>query len=185
VITHPSVEKVLHGERGILTGINACIDCKCVMSAVTLIYAAIDAMAGLTRPVDEVETNGSHFRDWAQQYFLPFLGRPVTPAELWGARCGVIHAYSPESRVSRKSLGNTVIYKWRLGHRLDDPLLADRAKTSIVLEVEGLVEAFEKAINLFQEQIEAQPELKARVEYHVQGLLCYQPWQPVPIIVAA
>jgi len=155
------------------------------MSAVTLIYAAIDAMAGLTRPVEKVETDRGHFKEWAEKYFLRFLDQPLTSAELYGARCGVVHAYSPESRVSREGNGRTVVYKWRHGHRPDDVLLAHRARTSIVLEVEGLVEAFEKAIELFQEQIGVQPDLKARVDHHVQGLLCYQPWQPVPIVVAA
>jgi len=185
VITHPSVERVLHGKRGILAGINACVECKCVMSAVTLIYAAIDAMAGLTRPVDSVETDSNHFKAWAERYFLSFLDQPVTPAELWGARCGVVHAYSPESRVSRGRSGRTVVYKWRHGHRPDDPLLASHANTSIILEVEVLVEAFGKAIELFHGRIDAEPALKVRVDHHVQGLLCYEPWHPVPIVVAA
>jgi hypothetical protein len=185
MITHPSVEKVLRGERGIFTGINASIECKCVMSAVTLIYAAIDAISGLARPVHEVKTSGRHFKNWAEQYCLPFLDRPVTAAELSGARCGVIHAYSPESRVSRNNAGKTVVCRWRRGHRPDDPLLAVHAQTSIVLEIEGLVEAFEKAIERFQERIGADPDPKIRVDHHVQGLLCYEPWHPVPMVVAA
>jgi len=185
VIAHPSVERVLRGERGILAGINACIECKCVMSAVTLIYAAIDAVAGLTRPVDRVETDSHHFKEWAERYFLRFLDQPVTPAELWGARCGVVHAYSPQSRVSRDHKGKTGVYKWRHGHRPDDPLLAGHVNTSIILEVEALVEAFGQAVNLFHERIDAEPELKARVDHHFQGLLCYEPWHLVPIVVAA
>ncbi len=185
MIAHPSVERVLHGERGILAGINACIACKCVMSAVTLIYAAIDAMAGLTRPVDKVETDSTYFKDWAERYFLRFLDQPVTPAELYGARCGVLHAHSPESRVSRDRTGKTVVCKWRHGHRPDDPLLAARTSTSIILEVEALLEAFDRGIELFHNRIDAEPDLKLRVDHHVQELLCYEPWHPVPIVVAA
>jgi hypothetical protein len=33
--------------------------------------------------------------------------------------------------------------------------------------------------------MEAEPEIKKRVETHMKELLCYQPWQPVPIVVAA
>jgi len=40
--TDPELVKVTTGERGMIRGIEACIECQCLVSAIVLIYASID-----------------------------------------------------------------------------------------------------------------------------------------------
>jgi hypothetical protein len=59
----PDLIEIVHGERGILRGIEACIDQQCLVSALTLLYAGIDALAALTRPLDQPDTRPMQFTD--------------------------------------------------------------------------------------------------------------------------
>lgn len=186
MIAHPSIEEILYGERGIIVGINACVEAKCVMSALTLIYSAMDAVAGLARPIERIESNSADFTHWVEAYYGKFLPVQVTAMDFWGARCGILHAQTPHSSRSRSGDARILIYRWRDGHRPDDPILADyEQKPNVtVVEIESLVDAFNQAVESFSISIESDPELRKRVEHHVQGLLCYEPWQPVPIVAA-
>lgn len=187
MMVHPSIERVLYGERGIIAGIASCVEAKCVMSALILLYSAIDAMAALTRGLADAESDGRDFQQWVRSYFLPQLAVPLSVEDLWGARCGVVHTYSPHSRLSHAHRARLLVYCWREGHRPDDAILANFAaqKHTIVLEIEAMVEAFHVAVERFSERIAQDPDLRRRVEHHVKGLLCYEPWNPVPILVSA
>jgi hypothetical protein len=186
MIVHPSIERVLYGKRGIVAGIESCVNAMCVMSALTLIYSAIDAIAGLARDLDKKENDGGDFKAWVGLYYLPSLTASITSQDLWAARCGIVHAYSPHSGLSHSGDVRILIYRWRHAHRPDDPILANYEKqaNATVLEIESLVEAFNRATELFSQRIETDADLKRRVDHHVKALLCYEPWTPVPIVVS-
>jgi hypothetical protein len=183
MIVHPDFEKVWYGPRGMRAGITACIESKCVVSAVTLIYSAVDALSVLACPPSAARSSRSTFIKWVEDYLLPHLGGSVSGADVYGARCGIVHTYGPESDLSRKGVAKTLVYRWRVGHKPEDPLLAEHAKTSLVIEIEHLAEALSKAVEAFQVRIGADPELKGRVETNIQGLLCYEPSMPILIHV--
>src|SRR5690349_15829330 len=172
----PSLERVVYGPRGMLVGIDACVEAQCVMSAVTLIYATIDAVSALVRPVRTVESTSEQFREWVRRYYLPALRAPVSVEDIWGARCGVVHTYGPDSRSSRGKGASILVYKWRTGHRPDDEVLTERSADGRILDVEQMVEALHIALARFQEEVASSPELLERVEHHVKELLCYEPW---------
>lgn len=187
MMTHPDLKKIWNGRRGMKAGIEACVKAKCVVSAMTLIYSAIDAMAALTRPLKSPRATRDEFKKWVDDYLsdqLKDFDIHVSSLDIYGARCGILHTYGPESDLSRDGKAKTIVYKWREGHRPDDPLLAKYEKTAIIVEIESLAEALNKAVALFQDRIEGDPELKQRVEKHVKNLLCYQPWCPVQIVVS-
>ena len=56
MMTNPDFRKVWRGPRGMRAGIKACERAKCVVSALTLIYSAVDALAALTREAQEART---------------------------------------------------------------------------------------------------------------------------------
>jgi hypothetical protein len=178
MLTHPDVERVWYGPRGMQAGIEACIRQKCVVSAVTLIYTSIDALAALTRPLNSKRVRPSDFKKWVDDFLLAHVGSTITAADMYGARCGIVHTYSPVSDSSRNGDAKEIVYRWRDGHRPDDPILAERAKNALVLEIEVLFEALQRAVESFQARIGTDAELKAKIETHVSGLLCYEPWHP-------
>jgi hypothetical protein len=175
----PSVHEIVHGERGMLRGIDACIAALCVVSAVTLIYSAVDALAGLGAPITQARSGGPAFKAWVLKYLLPHLESALSPADLWAARCGILHAYSRHSDLSRQGDARSLVYVWRHGHHPDDRLLRRHVEEgAAVLEIEALASAFTGAVQAFQEDIERNPDLRSRVKHHVATRLCYKPSMP-------
>jgi hypothetical protein len=164
-------------------GIKACVDAKCVVSGLTLMFAAIDALAALTRR-DGSRATRTEFMGWVNKYMLDELAVPMTAADLYGARCGILHSYAPTSDLSRRGDAKVLVYKWRHGHRPDDQVLEERARTATVVEIESLVEALDRAVKAFQDDVARDNDLRERVERHVTDLLCYEPWKPVSIVAA-
>ncbi len=66
-----------------------------------LLYSAIDIAAGLASP-EPGPTGQKHFVAWAVRYMNPKAKLSCTPVELYGARCGIVHGFSPASGLSRK-----------------------------------------------------------------------------------
>ena len=165
-------------------GIKACERAKCVVSALTLIYSAIDALAALTREAKDARATRKEFVAWVSAYLLPELTVKLTP-DIYGARCGVVHTYTATSDLSRGGEAKLIVYKWRKGHRPDDPILAKRARSATVIEIEDLVECLDRAVRRFERHTDADAALRSRVERNIEDLLCYEPWHPVTIAVAA
>lgn len=179
MIGDPSVEEIVHGERGVLRGIDACIGALCLVSAVTLIYSAIDALAGLTVPIDRTSGGSPDFKAWVEKYMMAHLASTLSPADLWAARCGVLHAYSRHSNLSRQGQARSLIYKWKNVHHPNDQLLRQHvADGAVVVEIEALAEALRRAVTEFQREVERDADLRSRVEHHVAALLCYKPSLP-------
>ena len=51
VLGDPDLHEIAFGDRGMMRGIDACVDSQCLVSAVSLVYSAIDAIAALDRPI--------------------------------------------------------------------------------------------------------------------------------------
>ena len=75
-----------------------------------LIYTSIDVFASMTRPVDQIDTHGGIFKDWVNKFMLPDSGLPCTAADIWSARCGLLHTLTAESRNSRAGKARMINY---------------------------------------------------------------------------
>jgi hypothetical protein len=147
-------------------------------------FSAIDALAALNRRKGTRATR-SDFMEWVDEHLLGELDPPLNAEDLYGARCGILHAYSPTSDLSQTGKAKVLIYKWRHGHRPDDPVLEERARTATVVELEVLWEALQRAVESFSRRISEDADVRERVEANLEALLCYEPWHPVSITVAA
>jgi hypothetical protein len=180
MLGNPTVNEIVHGQRGMLKGIQACVDAFCLVSAITLIYSSIDALAALTIPIQSSKSKGADFEAWVDRYFIPSLTAGLSAKDLWAARCGILHAYSRHSDLSRSATSRSLIYKWRTAHHPNDVKLQNEAAAgAVIVEVESLVDAFCSAVMEFQKEIDREVDLRQRVQHHVQGLLCYKPSMPV------
>jgi hypothetical protein len=173
--TSPDLIEIVTGDRGMLRGIEACVKQECLVSVVTLIYASIDSLAALTRPIEQDDTTSVQFIDWANRYLFPASKLPCTSTDLYGARCGILHTHGPDSKIRRKDGAKALIYCWRSGPQADArvPL----PKDSVVVVVEDLIDAFRAATQRFLEAMEADPNLAIVVDHHLPGLLCYAPFE--------
>ena len=184
MLTNPDLYEIIKGERGMLNGVESCVRAQCLVSAVALMYSTIDAISALTRAREKSKTDRTVFITWIGKY-IPTAKLGCTTAELYGARCGVLHTYSPESDLSREGKAKTVIYKWQTGPAPNPTVLCNVRPDAIVLCVETLWGALREGIDAFLADVERNPELHDLVVHHARELLCYRPWTAVEIHVAA
>lgn len=115
-----------------------------------LLYAGIDTMAWLS--VSEEESSGQDFQRWVEDYMLTPNGQlipNVTAADLWGARCGLLHTGAPESRDFRKGRAKKLFYTNNV------EIIATMPTDIVVVSIENLGRAFASALVWFIEDLQA------------------------------
>lgn len=182
MLVEPKLDEIVNGPRGMLTGIRTCLESKCLVSAVTLMFSSLDALAALTRPVGQQSTNSAVFKAWAAQFIQPESSLNCTTEDLWGARCGVLHLYSPDSDLSAKNKARRIYYQWSEGPAAD----AARAipDGSLVIAVETLQNAIENAVRDFIVASEMDHDVKIKVQSHLPSMLCYEPFPVLGVTLA-
>jgi len=185
MLVDPDLVEITNGARGILRGIDACIEAQCLVSAVTLIYSAVDALSALTRPLHSPDTTRSEFLNWVERYMNPAEKLGCSAHDLNGARCGILHTYGADSRLRRTGRPRAIVYRWTNGPAPDPQHRKSIPKDAIVLCVERLRDGLKCAVGLFLKDAASVRDLEERVEKHRQDLLCYRPWKAIPIRVAA
>jgi len=88
--------------NGIRRGVEVAVANECYGSAVVLIYSGIDSMAYLAMPVNRIDVRRKDFIDWAERYIRFPCKEQLTGADLYGARCAMLHTYSVYSKMSRE-----------------------------------------------------------------------------------
>jgi len=95
----------------ILSDIQWAIDAERNLAAAQLILSAIDVVSGLERPADKEETSGDIFICWCDEHLaLAGHSHSLTGLDLWGARCGFLHGYTPISRQVRLQRARILAY---------------------------------------------------------------------------
>lgn len=81
-----------------------------VLPALILTYSTIDFLASLARPRDHADVTRDDFMAWVAEFLLPGSSLKCAASDLYSARCGLLHTYSPESRMSRSGSAKTLAY---------------------------------------------------------------------------
>ncbi len=149
MLIDPDLDEIINGERGMMRGIDACIKSQCLVSAVALIYSAIDSLAALTRPPNQKDTNWKIFVQWLDKYLQPEITLSCRAIDLYGARCGILHNYGPYSKKFRDGQAKALIYKWRNGPDPDPNRQTRLPCKAITLCVEDLQASLCQAIKNF------------------------------------
>jgi len=152
------------------------LDARHTIPALVLLYSAIDVFGSLARPETESDTNGGHFKKWAEDYMIRPSRLMIASKDLWGARCGLLHTHSPSSNVSRQ--GNACELHYYRAHiptpdmqsALDSALKLVRTRGKLPVDVDVLYAAFEDGVRSFLADIQRDPELKKRAVHHCSKL---------------
>jgi len=80
------------------------------LPSMMMCFATIDILAALARPDGKDESDSSDFRDWVKRYLLPDSNLVCSADDLWAARCGLLHTYTPEARDTRKGKARKMLY---------------------------------------------------------------------------
>jgi hypothetical protein len=179
----PKLYEVVNGARGVLRGIDVALEAECLVSGVALMFAALDSLAALARPVGQAGTTRADFVNWSEKYLQPSKSLGCTSLDLYAARCGVLHTYSAESDLERAGKARRLIYEWRTGPKADAVFPLPDGAT--VIEVEALRDAIREATGRFMVDTETDVATRERVQQHLPSLLCYAPWPRLQVDIAA
>lgn len=143
-----------------------CLEKRFITPALVLIYSGIDTLAWLDRRHDQPDVTGSDFIRWIDTYMLPDDRIHCTSADLYGARCGLVHSFSPLSSRSRSGLAREIYYSWGTARKQDLELSIDSEfgkDQKVAMHVDFLIEAFRDAIQAFYVALEGNPEWQSVV----------------------
>lgn len=146
-------------------GIDLCMNREPRMGipALILLYAGIDGMAWVSIPDDRDEVTGDDFQDWTRSYLLPDSGLDCDEADLWAARCGLVHSQIMDSRIARQGRARHIWYHVGPGNRSFIPIHETSKQLPATISLGQLVAAFRRGTERFFERIERDSELRARV----------------------
>ncbi len=138
-----------------------------------IIYCAIDTMAWLGLPDNREEVKRSDFIKWIADHRIATRIRPCSPEDLYGARCGLLHSYNPQSALSRRRKVKEVYYlrgafadRWETQQEVNT-----HTHNGVVLHIGELFRGIEESIREFRTEIISDPALRVRVVRRSQSFL--------------
>jgi hypothetical protein len=97
-----------------------CLQNGHILSALKLIYSGIDNLGWLTRKHNRLYVEPKDFLKFVNEYLLPDSELLCSADELYGARCGLLHCNTAESKSSRSGKIRTLWYKSGDSSKEDD-----------------------------------------------------------------
>ena len=135
---------------------NLCLNSKFPSAALSLMYIALDTAASLDHRLRK-ETSRFRFVKWVERYILCSGDLPCSALDLYGARCGLLHTYSPRSRLSSKGHVAEIWYTFH-DHEADilrEAVHARGLKQVVVLSLNSLTTALANGITAFISDLES------------------------------
>ena len=136
-----------------------------------LVFAGVDAMAFLGLPDGAAEVTGADFIAWCDHYLHLPGNEQVSSLELYGARCGLLHCHSGESRSRRQ--GAARLMQWT---DQGVPVLyrPDIDANLVFVSVQALVELFFEAVDRFLVELFREPGRAALADSRLQNMFVYR-----------
>jgi hypothetical protein len=108
---------------------------------------------------------GSDFKEWVDRYILPAADIHVSAEDLYGARCGLLHSLTGESKKHRELKARKVSYRRTVanGERGIVQLRMAETLEPFSVNVDALGAAITNGIEKFLGEMEANPELNKKV----------------------
>ena len=123
----------------------------------------MDVMASLeATPGEKVIVS---FKRWVDTYLLPPTSWKCTAVDLYGARCAVVHTFTPDSDLSKRGAAK-VIYYAHSGADIAklEEVSSDFNRDAEYLEVGEMIIFFYDAIMKYMVEVASDPVRKAAVE---------------------
>jgi hypothetical protein len=149
--------------------IDLAVERHLVLPALILLFTTIDVCAWLEFEDAQV---GVRFEKWCNGHLLPSSNIKATGADLYGARCGVLHTLSSETRKSQKGVVRQVIYGWGIADHTTLQKTTDGAGVLgyVAVQLEDLRTALFQAMD----DLKARAISSSRIAKKAGKLLAYQ-----------
>jgi len=145
-------------------GIDACIEKKLHGPALILIYSAIDIIGWLDS--GEQYASPTSFVNWVDAYLLKAKPIQCTALELYAARCGLLHTFTPDSKLSSKEPVRRIAYGWgdasiqKLQRTID---LTNKSGEYVAVDINDLYKGWRLGVLHLAEELEKNPDKRSRV----------------------
>jgi len=143
--------------------------------SLVLVYSGIDFFASLSRPVSKPDVTRVDFINWVEKYMRCRDALGVTGNDLYAARCGMVHTYSPDSRLHREGSARRIMYTWGSQEVHEaNALVRKLGYSEVFLKIETLIATFLMGVGEFGKALEKDPKLEKLVESRGGRLLINQ-----------
>ena len=156
-------ENIAKNMAHMLSAARRCLDERQILPCLTLVYAGMDVMASLEAAPEE-KVNVS-FKRWVENYLLPLTSWKCTAVDLYGARCAVVHTFTPESDLSKRGKAKVIYYAHSGADvaKLEE-VNSDFNQDAECLELGEMIFLFSDAILKYMVEVESDPIRKPAVE---------------------
>jgi hypothetical protein len=150
-----------------LRAVKLCLHAGLVEEALVLLYSAIDTLSFIAAPAGTTYAIRADFIAWADKYVASILG-PSGPSgiDLYGARCGLLHTSSAVSELGQKGRARELSYRFKGGVAVN--LMANTPRPLLLIDIETLMDAFEKASQRFLDDLNKDQSLLFLAEQRAQ-----------------
>lgn len=158
-----SQELFNRNSKQLVDAIQICVDNELITPSLILIYSAIDIMSWLNseKPNESVK---KRFTRWVDRYMLSAKPLKCTATELYGARCGLVHTFTPESDLSQEGTVRQIIYASGASKadKLQEMIRTAKLSDYVPLQVEELFEAVRLGLEAFKKELSGNPSKAAK-----------------------
>ena len=148
----------------LIESIEDCLAKRRILPCLVLLYSGIDVMASLESKPNE--GTQSSFVRWTDAYLLNGRSLSCTAMDLYAARCGILHTFTPDSRLYREGKARMIAYAW--GTADVNSLEKSRKKAGgydfLSVHLRNLVDAFRTAVADYLDDVAAHPERSMQFE---------------------
>lgn len=149
-----------------LKAIELCAGNRLRGPALILLYSGIDIASSLDSDQLSVQ---ARFTQWVDKYLLPGSSLNCTALDVYGARCGLVHSYSPISALSTAGRAIQIFYAWKPTSVADlKKLIEVGAELSrhvgtqpeyvVGLQGDDLIDSFQTGVTRFLNELERDPD---------------------------
>ena len=153
----PPLVKLRARVEQLFNAVASCLGNDHFESTMILLYSGIDAMAWLNRPARVADVRGMDFQEWINIYFLPGSGFNCSSADMYGARCGLVHSNTGESRMNRERRAHKVFY-YRERDGMKEGIIEFMMNEELMpwfIDVDQFITALRTAIDRFIDAVSA------------------------------
>lgn len=132
-----------------------------ILASIILMYCYINAMASLTMPEKQKDVTGKDFKKWVKKYMKADSNQPYQyeGIDLWGARCGLVHRYQPDSSYSDRGKCKLFLYTSRKNHVYE----SSKSKKVVIISAPRMVRDFYGAMKNFMGDLLKDEEIEEKV----------------------
>ncbi len=181
-----SEEKLYENLMSLSRGVDACLDDSLIGPALILIYSAIDTVGWLDSGRTFATRNS--LINWTEQYLLTAKRLSCTAMDLYAARCGLLHTFTPNSQLSSDQKARRICYAWGESRAEDLQRTIDLARNGneyVAVKVEELFAAWCDGVLAFTTELESDAERNERVVTKARNFFSQMGTESVTELLAA